>query len=203
MSVAERSEEKENEEKTDSGKKMVEIVAKFFPMGGEEIRKEKIIDRGIRIIKLDIVDNSYEYALITYANGIFAEIVNNEEELEKKLREYFGDYDYFRGYMEDKWAEGYTDAFVKLIMKEAESKGEFVIEFFNDGYRVKEVVIDQGIRIVKLSSGKYLLVSYTADGDYAEIMNNEKELEKTLWEYYGDPDDDFVKNIMKKLRKYE
>ncbi|AME30041.1 hypothetical protein AZ270_gp18 [Acidianus tailed spindle virus] len=66
-------------------------------------------------------------------------------------------------------------------------------------FEVKIRNIDQGLMVIPTTDGKYILVNFTIDGDFAEIYDDLKELIKKVKEYYGD---DIAKVVINELREY-
>ena len=74
------------------------------------------------------------------------------------------------------------------------------IEFpSNGGLKVRSGVIDQGLMVIPTTDNKYVLVSFTIDGDFVEIYDSFRELIKKLKEYYGD---DIAKIVENELKEY-
>lgn len=74
------------------------------------------------------------------------------------------------------------------------------IEFLPDGsFDVESKNVGQGLMVIPTTDGKYILVNFTIDGDFAEIYDDLKELIKKVREYYGD---DIAEVVVNELKEY-
>jgi len=78
------------------------------------------------------------------------------------------------------------------------------IEFTYDGrYETETENISQGIIIIPTTDGEYVLVSFTVDGNFAEIYDDLRKLIRKVREYYGDDIAKIVKNELQEEEEEE